>query len=78
MFRLFCKVTLAMAVALVLIAPAAEAAGKKKVTARARGPASQGFKVKISGDFTRVIDEEQGIVCYFAKSGGGSCVNLPR
>lgn len=53
---------------------------KKKAAAAARKPASagKGFKVKISGDFTRVIDEEQGIVCYFAKQGGGSCVNLPR
>lgn len=68
-----------------LSAPLVHAAGKKKAAAKVekssgRKPASagKGFKVKISGDFTRVIDEEKGIVCYFAKQGGGSCVNLPR
>lgn len=76
-----------VALGLCLATPATFAATKKKNAKvakhekhEARKPASagKGFKVKMSGDFTRVIDEEQGIVCYFAKQGGGSCVNLPR
>lgn len=76
-----------VALGLCLATPATFAANKKKnakvekhVKHDARKPAAagKGFKVKMSGDFTRVIDEEQGIVCYFAKQGGGSCVNLPR
>lgn len=67
-----------------LSSPAVYAVGKKKAAkaekSESRKPASagKGFKVKVSGEFTRVIDDEQGIVCYFAKQGGGSCVNLPR
>lgn len=73
-----------IALGLSFATPATYAANKKKTAkhakADARKPAaaSKGFKVKISGDYTRVIDDEKGIVCYFAKQGGGSCVNLPR
>lgn len=73
-----------VALGLCLATPVTHAANKKKTAKAAKADgrkpanAGKGFKVKISGDFTRVIDEEQGIVCYFAKQGGGSCVNLPR
>jgi hypothetical protein len=72
-----------VALGLCFTVPATYAAKKKtaknaKADGRKPANAGKGFKVKISGDFTRVIDEEQGIVCYFAKQGGGSCVNLPR
>lgn len=81
MFRLLQVATLAVAFGLVMTTPTVHAAKKKSASSSkksTRKPASKGFKVKISGDFTRVIDEEQGIVCYFAKQGGGSCVNLPN
>ncbi|WP_413288108.1 hypothetical protein [Bdellovibrio sp. HCB337] len=60
-------------------------AAKSKKSAKAekksdRKPASggKGFKIKKSGDFTRVIDDEKGITCYFAKTGGGACVKGSR
>lgn len=84
MIRAGQMIAIMVALGLCLATPATFAANKKKVAktaksdARKPAAAGKGFKVKLSGDFTRVIDEEQGIVCYFAKQGGGSCVNLPR
>lgn len=60
-----------------LVTPEAHAAKGKK-NDRKPASAGKGFKIKKSGDFTRVIDDEKGITCYFAKTGGGACVKGSR